>query len=120
MDGQWQSSEGRIAQARVDEPGAFPPIADVLPQVHKRPYYETARQAEVRQKSNGQVESVHVVVGIDTALLNKVAEALGNPKLTLMVPVPIRPQGKPPQEMFVNKPVAVCPTNGEGRRGSAC
>jgi len=110
VDGQWQSSEGRIAED-IEEPGdgKYPPLAEVLPGVHKRPYYETRSQAEKRRKPDGSIVTPHVVLAIDLAMLTKVADGLGTSKLTLMVPVPVKGPDTPASEVFVNKPVCVCP-----------
>jgi hypothetical protein len=121
IDGHWQSSEGKIAQDSygVGE-GAFPPISQVLPAVYKRPFYETAAQAQKRHQSNGVADSVHVVVGIDIDHLLHVTEAFGTRKLTLFVPVPVKGPNQTPAETFVNKPIPICPATAEGQcRGIA-
>ena len=120
VDGHWQSSEGRIAEDTYGTgEGAFPPIGDVLPAVGKRPLYETQAQAQRRQ-SKGNCESLCVALGIDVDVLRKTAEALGNSKLTLFVPLPVKGPNTPPSQACVTKPIAVCPANGDGgERGIA-
>lgn len=118
VDGQWQSTEGKLAEdefRRGDE--QYPSVGEVLPAVGKRPFYETARKADARRQTDGQAESAHVVFGLDIELLRKTAEALGAGKLTFMVPVPVKqPDSRGPT--FVNKPILICPSsNDAGTRG---
>lgn len=110
LDGQWESLEGRIVADTQDPNGEsqFPKIGDVLPVVSKTPFHETPMQAE-RRKSTDTTPSMHVVLGIDLELLRKAAESLGTMKLTLFVPVPVKEVNTKPGEVYVNKPVAVCP-----------
>ena len=90
------------------EGGSFPTMSDVLPVVGKQPFHETTAQARQRQL-NDPAPHMMVTLGIDLDLLRKAAEALGTSKLTLFVPVPIKDTNQKPSEVFVNKPVAVCP-----------
>lgn len=103
LNGQWQSSAGKTVPA-VDEDGAgYPPIADVLP------------------KFSPRVGKPPVQLGIDVTLLNKLADALGTPKLTLFITdldktnLDKTPGGGPVNGGFVKKPVAVCPANDAGK-----
>lgn len=112
-NGHWRSSEGRSAEYRTD--GSFPPVADVLPELGKVPFAESARHAERRRRKSRSAPSDHIVLGLDVDLLRKVSDALGNTKLTLFIPVPIANSATKAQETYVNKPVAVCPATTEGR-----
>jgi hypothetical protein len=112
-NGHWRSSEGRFADAKTD--GNFPPIGDVLPELGRRPFAESAKRAERRRKSRGSVANEHVVLGIDLDVLRRTADALGTSKLTLFIPVPVADGNRKPDEMHVNKPVAVCPASTDGQ-----
>lgn len=120
IDGQWQSTEGKLADDKYGQgEGAFPSIADVLPNVGRRPAYETETQAQKR-RSTDDADSSYVVLGIDLNVLRKSAEALGTYKLTLLVPVPVKAANGKAGETFVTKPVAVCPASAdEGVNGIA-
>lgn len=118
VDNQWQSTEGKLADDQYGtDGGSFPPLADILPAVHKTPFFETPRHAESRRRKPNEPESMHITVGVDIDTLRKVADGLGTVKLTLMVPVPIRHPKVKPSEVCVNRPVIICPSNGEGARG---
>jgi len=115
VNGDWRSTEGRLAEDEFGTgEGSFPPIADVLPAVHRRPYYETAAQAQRRREADSAVESVHVVLGVDVDLLRKTADALGTSRITMFVPVPVRSPAAKAGETYVNKPVPICPADGTG------
>lgn len=110
VNGVWRSSEGKLAPDEFGAgEGSFPPIADVLPQVHKRPFYITSKQAE----RCGPGGHPHVVVALDVDLLRKITEAMGASKVTLLIPVPVRRQGARRDDAHVNRPIAVCPTTTE-------
>jgi hypothetical protein len=114
-NGHWRSSEGRIADAHSRGGGGnFPPIGDVLPELGRRPFAESAKRAERRRKSRGAVPNEHVVLGIDLDVLRRTAEAFGTSKLTLFIPVPVADGNRKPDELHVNKPVAICPASSEG------
>ena len=108
-DGRWEATDGRVAG---DNPPdiSFPTLSDVLPQLGKHPFYETKAQAEQR-KVQDPAPAMAVVLGIDLDLLRKTADLLGTSKLTLFVPVPVKDMNQKPGEVFVNKPVAVCPAS---------
>ena len=112
LDGQWESLEGRVVLDKEGEGGeqAFPKLSDVLPVVGKTPFHETSVQAE-RRRATDPTQSIHVALGIDLELLRRAAESLGTMKLTLFVPVPVKDVNKKPADVFVNKPIAVCPAN---------
>ena len=105
VDGQWQSSEGKTAE---DSHGKnkinFPSLADAMPMVHKRPFYETQALADRRSQNNCKAESVHVVLGIDVDLLRKVAESIGDSRLTLFVPVPVKGPNNPDTAIGPSRP----------------
>ena len=110
VDGHWQSSEGKLAQDTGE--GNFPPIGDILPPVSRRPHCLTASQAQKYQQAHRAMP--HVVLGVDLELLNKQAMALGTPRLTLLIPIPVRGAQTRPGETFVTKPICVCPADGQG------
>jgi hypothetical protein len=109
---QWQSSEGKLAHDQYGPDASFPPVADVLPEVHPTPYAETPAEVQDRIERSG-LRSTHVVLGIDVDLLRKIAEGLGTSKLTLMIPVPIVPEAKR-GEACVRQPVLACPCGDDG------
>ena len=114
---QWQSSEGRVADAPPKD-SPFPGVGDVLPQVPARSL--TVSKAKLARSRDGVPP--HVVVAVDLSLLNRVGDALGTGKLTLIVPVPVKADDSSPVESggCVDKPVAICPAiKGEGVRGIA-
>ena len=114
-NGQWRSSEGKTVEVPANTADArFPPLSESMPVLHKRPFYETPALAKRRRQANPKAESVHVVLGIDVDLLRRVAESLGDSKLTLFVPVPVRGPKNKPNENYVNKPVAICPATDDG------
>ena len=91
VDEYWQSSEGKHAPDTYGPlTDQFPSVAEVLPIVGKRLFHETQRHAEQRRQTAGQGESMHIMLGVDVELLRKIAESLGNSKLTLFVPVQIK------------------------------
>lgn len=103
LNGQWQSSDGKTAPDVFTPEDGYPKIADVLP------------------KFSPRVGKPPVQLGIDVTLLNKLADALGTPKLTLFIPVIDKtrpdktPAGGTVNGGFVKKPVAVCPANDAGK-----
>ena len=107
MGGRWESSEGATVEDATGD-DSFPSLGDVLPQVGKYPFYETAVQAD-RRRTTDPALSMYLMLGIDIDLLRKAADALGTSKLTLLVPVPVKDVNQKPGEVFVNKPVAICP-----------
>lgn len=110
-DGQWESLDGKIAADRADAgESSFPKIGDALPVVGKQPFHETTAHAQQRCKTD-KAHSMHVTVGIDIDLLRKAAESLGTTKLTLFVPVPVKDSARQSREIFVDKPIAMCPAN---------
>jgi hypothetical protein len=92
---EWRSSDGKTAVDMYDGESCYPPVSDVLPRI------------------SNQGKPSHVKLGIDLSVLSKVAESLGTSKLTLFVPIPRKPVGNERGELFVTKPVAVCPANDE-------
>jgi hypothetical protein len=92
---QWRSSDGKTVPDEYAGESCYPPVSDVLPRI------------------SNQARSSHVKLGIDLSVLSKVAESLGTSKLTLFVPIPRKPVGNERGELFVTKPVAVCPANDE-------
>ena len=115
VDGRWYSGNGKTAEdAGGSSNGNFPPIGDVLPAVHRNPFYESQKRAEKRRRPDGSIVTAHVVVGIDLDVLGKVAAALGTAKLTFFVPVPVRSQSTKPAEAFVDKLICVCPSVDDG------
>jgi hypothetical protein len=116
---QWQSSEGRVVDAPKDD-SPFPGVGDVLPQVPPRSL--SVSRSKLAKSREGLPP--HVVVALDLSLLNRVGDALGTGKLTLIVPVPVKPDDPTPGTSSgatsVDKPVAICPAmKGEGVRGIA-
>jgi len=109
VDGKWQSSEGKMAEDRYSDKDTYPQLADVLPCVGKTPFYLTPKQGTKPPKTNGRVAEPHVVLAINVDLLRKVADSLGDSKLVLFVPVPIKqsPDAKA-SDMYVTKPVPIC------------
>jgi hypothetical protein len=93
----WRSSEGPSVPDEYGDQFCYPPIAEVLPKFSVR----------------GKAPPVQL--GIDLALLSKVAESLGTSKLTLFVPVPVKPGGDRTGDSFVKKPIAICPATDEGK-----
>ena len=108
----WISTEGRLAEADPDSAAKpYPPVAQTLPAVATRPAYETAAQAQQRTGKGGP-PNMHIALGIDIDVLRKLAEGLGSTKLTLLVPIPIRPPRPPGQradQVCVDRPIAACP-----------
>lgn len=101
----WQSSEGKTEPDHYAGESCYPPIADALPRVNGRPFYINQGDSDKDEPS--------VLLGIDLSLLSRVAESLGTPKLTLIVPIPVKASGDISDEVYVNKPVAVCPATDE-------
>ena len=95
---QWRSSDGKITSDEYADDSSFPQIADVLPDLN------------TRNKPS------HIQLGIDLALLSKVADSLGTCKLTLFIPVPDKTrEPDTASNGYVKKPVAVCPATDEGK-----
>lgn len=103
LNGQWQSSDGKTAPDVFTPEDGYPKIADVLP------------------KFGPRVGKPPIQLGVDVTLLNKIADALGTPKLTLFITDLDKtrpdktPGGGPVNGGFVKKPIAVCPANDEGK-----
>jgi len=120
VDGQWQTSEGKLAEDRYAEgEHAFPPIADVLPQVGRKPHTETVKRAERRRQSGQAGDAAahdYVWMAVDLDVLRKTAEGLGTSKLAMFIPVPIAGQ---PGDGCVTKPIAISPAMKEGQTSGA-
>ena len=81
--GNWQCSDGRLVE-KITAPKKYPSIGEVLPVV------------------TGKGVKPHITVALDLTVLGKVADALGTPKLTLII--------TPPENgSYVNRALAVCP-----------
>ena len=109
----WVSSEGRLAEADPEAAKRpYPPVAETLPPVAPRPAHETPAQVDQRTRKGGPA-NVHITLGLDVDLLKKTAEALGSTKLALLVPIPVRQDRQPLDQVCVDKPLGVCPVEGE-------
>jgi len=98
LNGQWQSSDGKTISDTYADDTSYPPFADVLP------------------KFGYKDKAPPIRLGIDLVLLNKVADALGTSKLTLLLPDTDKtPAPGAPGEGYVSQPVAVCPATDEGK-----
>ena len=97
-DDQWRSSEGKSVPDEYRDESGYPPIADVLP------------------KFSARGKTLPVQLGIDLALLSKVAESLGTSKLTLFISIPDKTHTPNTADGgYVKKPVAICPATDEGK-----
>lgn len=101
----WRSSEGRISPEPDESDSSFPPVHDVLPVVNENPLALNPEQAAT-------VGDRRVVLGLNVELLRKIAESLGTPKLSLMIPVP-REGSSAGQDAAVTQAVAICPATDE-------
>jgi len=103
--------------AADDGPDAvpFPPIGDVLPDVGHDGFALT--ESADRSGGKGPKTGSHVMLGIDVDLLRRVSDALGDRRLLLFVPIPVRSPDEATeaeQDRFVKDPVAVCPADDHG------
>ena len=104
---QWRSSDGKTEPDEYAGDSCYPALAEVLPEMTGKPF-------SIKPGSNAKgVERMWL--GIDLSLLTRIAQSLGTPKLTLMVPVPVRPAGDQNGELYVNKPVLICPATDEDK-----
>ena len=104
---QWQSSDGKTEPDEYAGDSCYPALAEVLPEMTGKPF-------SIKPGSNAKGEE-RMWLGIDLSLLTRIAQSLGTPKLTLMVPVPVRPAGDQNGELYVNKPVLICPATDENK-----
>jgi len=96
-DERWRSSEGRSTPDEYAGESCYPSIAEVLPKLGTR--------AQTRR----------VQLGIDVALLSKVADSLGTSKLTLFIPIPDKTREPGTDDGgHVKKPIAICPATDDG------
>lgn len=104
---QWLSSDGKTEPDKYAGDSSYPSLAEVLPELKGKPL---AVKPDPASK-----ETVHLLLGFDITLLSRIAQSLGTPKLSLLVPVPVRTAGDQTGVCCVNKPVLVCPATDEDK-----
>ncbi len=110
VGGQWRCSDGKCEPDQYAGDQDYPSILDVLPEVKGKPF---TTKADPLSK-----ELPHLLLGVDLALLTKVAQGLGTSKLSFLIPVPVHTTNGKAGTNYVNKPVLVCPaTDDDKSRG---